>query len=384
MEEMNTKMLSQLRSTPRAMADLMQRFGSGDIQEIIPAERLKKIRTAILTGCGEAYFTAAAAKPAYENKKNFKGTGMYPGIETYEMPAITFSRYYCSYLGWNAQRKANHLVVCVDKSGASSRVTECMLRAKSIGSPAVLITSPAGRQESTAAEYIIVPPLMEAENDFCWHSAALYSALLLGMQMGMAKGLVSAEEAKAFHGSLLQYVRAVEMVIEPIEKQCCEIAEKWQNHGIEAVQFASAGQDFATAGWGSDMMIRALGIPASLDDLEGWCHVDVFTAPNNRIGCVVVINSNSPSYSRAVEVAQCMLSLGRQVVVVSDKADAFPGADLITMPHLNASWGEPVMQHLPLGFIMAHMARMRGLELAEMTPEEKALFHIQDSSIEIY
>lgn len=385
MEEMNTKMLSQLRSAPSQIAALMEKFSFRDIEGLIPADQLKKIRTVILTGCGGEFYTAAAAKPVFENKENFKGTGMYPGVETFAMSAIEFSRYYCSYLGWHPQRKDKHLIVSVDKAGDSSRIAECAMRANSVGSTAVTITARSESPRGNAAEYLLTPPVAGEDNPFFWHSCALYSALLMGMQMGMAKGLVTPESAQCSRNALVAYVESCSSALEAIEKQSSAITEKWHKMGIKALQIVAAGQDFATAGWSADLMIRTLGMPVSLDDLEGWCHVDIFTAPNARIGCIVVANAQSPSFSRAEEVVQCMLSLGRQVVVLtdSDKVSMPTGADVIVWPRCTVTWGAPMMQHLPMGFLAAHMARLTGRELRTMDADALRVFRINSSKIEI-
>lgn len=348
-------MVKDIYEVPGLLVRLMDTYTLADMDGMIDDGVLKKIRNVILTGCGEERYAAEAVKPVYENKKNFKGTGMFPGVEVYPMSQVDFSRYYCTYRGWHPQRKDKHLVVVADQEGKSEYSVECVERARSFGSPAVAVTVNQDSGLTDAADYKLF--LDGKGNAACTYSAQVYLMTLLGLKLSKAKGFLTARQTEEIWRKLRSYVTEFkEVQLVDMDEAVRDIGNKWKDKGINMVQFTGSAQDQAVAGWGSIMFMRETGLPTSLDDLEGWCHVDIFTAPNDRIGCVVVINSRSMAMSRANEVIQVMRSLGREVMVVTDAPiQENYGADIVRLPGCGYEFGAPLLQQLPMALLAEYM-----------------------------
>lgn len=347
--------MEEIYKVPARVCSVLEHGSLAEGSRLPAAETLKKVRNVILTGCGGERYAAEAVKPIYENKKDFKATGMFPGIEVYPMPAVDFARYYCTYRGWHPQRKDKHLVVVADRQGRSEYSAECIRRARKLGSPAIAVTSRQTSECTEAAEYRMLLDI--DENEAYTFSAQVCAMTLLGLSLSEAKGFMTRGRAAKIRGQLKEYAAAFdEQVLQALDRTVKTIAERWTKKGIRLVQFTGSSQELAVAGWGSSMLMKHTGLAASLDDLEGWCHVDIFTAPNERIGCVVVIESRSPALSRAREVVQVMRSLGREVMIVTDAPFAqAEGAQVVRLPACDYEFGAPLLQHLPLAFLAAYM-----------------------------
>lgn len=348
-------MKSKVYEVPGLLAGLMDTDIPEKMAGLIDPTVLKKIRNVILTGCGPQRYAAEAAKPVYENKKNFKGTGMFPGVEVYPMSTVDFARYYCTYRGWHPQRKDKHLVIAADSEGRDPYSAECMKRANEFGSPSVAITSGGENELAAQAAYVVSA---DAKDNFVYEfSMQVYLTTLLGLRLSVAKGFLTEEQEAGIRKQLRDYTEAFGTeVLEEMDGTVRAAADKWRLKGINMVQFAGSSQDLAVAGWGSSVFMKYGGMCTSLDDLEGWCHVDIFTAPNDRIGCVVVISSESMAASRAKEVVEVMRSLGREVLVVTDgDLEVEESADVVRLPKCGYEFGAPLLQQLPIALLLAYM-----------------------------
>ena len=313
---------------------------------------LKKTRNVILTGAGEELYAIEAAKPVFENKKDFKATGMFPGIEVYPMTVTDFSRYYCTYRGWHPQRKDKHLIIVADEKGRSKYSLECMERAQKYGSPSVAVTDASDNEYIRRSDYKLI--IKKDIDPAVIFFEEFYAATLIGLKLSLSKGYLTQERVECAVDELRVYVDACDQArMETIKKEIEKVASKWKQKKIDMVQFVGSAQDLSVASWGAVRMIKDTGLTASVDDFEGWCHVDVFTAPNNKIGCVVVIDSKSMALSRAKEVIGVMKALGREVLVISDDGFSFDqDAEIIKLPVCSYEFGAPMLKQIPIELLI--------------------------------
>ena len=363
---MDSGLLRELRNVVRHVNGFGATQTLDYMSYVYPQEELKKIRRVILTGCGDSYCAGVAAKPVFENTETFKGTGMAPGTPTEAPRNIEFTRYFNTYLGWDPLTVAGYLVAAVSISGNPVRPREALARINEIGGHSLAITNNATGLFAQTAEHVLDLQMAPSEGgvpNVRSYQASVWSLMVFGLYMSACKGQISWEEAEKQRVAALKYVNEFKASVnDEIEAHAFEISKKWEEDGIEQMEFIGDGADYATAFFGSAKMVESFGGLTTYDDSEDWNHINYFKRKPEKIGTFIIANTSSPAFSRELETINVSAEMGRPTVVITDgDASLFPSkADVFTLPKPEYKWVNPLMQHLPMDYVAAFTGLMRG------------------------
>lgn len=363
--EYQSALLSQIRNSVRDVHTIANAETFAFFAACVPEEVAAACKRIVLTGCGDSYCASIAAKPVFENAEAFTGTGMVPGTPTEALRNIEFSRYYNTYKGWEPTTLTGNTVCAVSISGAPRRPTEAVMRMNAIGGKSIAFTTNPNSELAKQAQYVIpmcLPPCDHAPNVTSYYSS-LFSLMMFGFYMSCAKGQITQAQADRCRIGLLQYANAYSgSVMDRLSKQAYDLAVQWEADGVDNMDFVGDGADYATAFFGSAKMVEAFGGLTTNDDSEDWCHINFFLKNRDKIGTFVVANSTGPSFGRLCETIRVACELRHHVAIITDAdASQFPeNAVVFQTPKPAAPWMAPLMQHIPMDFVAAYIACMRG------------------------
>ncbi|MCR4854682.1 MAG: hypothetical protein K5908_00805 [Erysipelotrichaceae bacterium] len=363
--EYKSPMLDQIRNSVRDIAAIAEKETFEYIESCVPYDVVKNVGNVFITGCGDSYCAAIAAKPVFENADTSTKTGMVPGTPTKAFRNIDFSRYHNTYAGWNPLTLEGNMLCVVSISGAPARVNEAALRINEHQGTSVAFTANREGKLANNCRYVVpmrVPDYELAPNVTSYYSS-VFSLMMFGFYMSKAKGQLSEEQAKMCRENLLEYVRSYdEKVMDRLSEQAFELARKWEEDGVDNMDFVGDGADYATAFFGSAKMVESFGGLTTNDDSEDWCHINYFIKDSDHIGMFIIANEDSPAFSRELETIRLACAIRKHVAVITDsEQDIFPeNAVVIRIPKAKSVWMHPLMEHIPMDFVAAYIGCMRG------------------------
>lgn len=364
--EYNSAMLEQIRNSVRDINSIAEKETFEFFENCVPRDEVKKAGNVFITGCGDSYCAAIATKPVFENADTSTKTGMVPGTPTSAMRNIDFSRYLNTYAGWNPLTLDRNLLCVISISGSPARPNEAAMRINEHGGRSVAFTANAEGKLAKNCKFVVPMHLPEyglAPNVTSYYSS-VFSLMMFGFYMSEVKGQISREQAQANRKSLLEYVNSYDgEVMERLSSQAFQLARKWEEDGVDNMDFIGDGPDYATAFFGSAKMVEAFGGLTTNDDSEGWCHINVFLKDTDHIGTFIIANEDSPAFSRELETIKVACSLRKHVAVITDADPSlFPeNAFIFRMPKAKRIWMHPLMEHIPLDFVAAYIGCFHGL-----------------------
>jgi glucosamine--fructose-6-phosphate aminotransferase (isomerizing) len=367
-KDLDNELLRQIRAVADTVEHMGRNITAEFLEKKIPAEICRTTNRVILTGCGDSYCAAIAAKPLFENIETAVTTGMVAGTRTEAMRCIEFTRYYDTYRGFWLD-KGNRVIplVCgVSISGTVKRVIEAMERTNYHGGISAAFTDNIESDLAKSAKYIVklsVPPTNPAPN-VTTYIASTYALTQMGLHYSTAKSQLKQTDADEQTKAMLRYAaKYTAEVMGQIEDQAYRISQEWIKAGVDLMDFVGDGADYATAFFGSAKMVESFGGLTTNDDSEGWNHINYFNRTPAKAGTFVVANVSSPSYSRLCETIHTAAALGRPTVVITDgdKYDFPPGAEVFVLPKAEYRWCNPIMQHIPMDYIAAFTGLLLGI-----------------------
>ncbi|MGI5888113.1 MAG: hypothetical protein ACOX6J_01890 [Oscillospiraceae bacterium] len=363
--EMDSGMLRELRNNVRHINSFGATQTFDYMHAAYPEDEIKKIRNVILTGCGDSYCAGIAAKPVFENTETFKGTGMAPGTPTEALRNIEFTRYYNTYLGWDPLTVGSYLVCATSVSGNPVRPREALARINELGGHSAAFTNNPSGIFAQTAEHVIDYQMAPSEKNVPnvrSYQASVWSLMVFGLYMSACKGQISWEEADKQRMAALEYANSFKAsVIAEIEEHAFDISRRWEEDGVDLMDFIGEGADYATAFFGSAKMVESFGGLTTNDDAEDWNHINYFNRTPSKVGTFIVANTSSPSFSRDLETINVAVDMGRPVVVITDTDQKlFPDdAEVFSLPKPEYKWANPLMEHLPMDFVAAFTGLLR-------------------------
>ena len=361
MEERQS-LLNQIEGTIRMANKSIRETTFAYLASCVPSEVLKPIRTVVLTGVGDDYFAAMAARPLFENTES--GTPCGCVAETQE--ALYFSRYRNRYEdGWHPVLTKSTLLVAISTSGSDSMTVEALRRLNEKGGKTVAVTNDIYGPVAAAAQYVVDMNAcgLNPENKLSAFTAAALCAMMFGMHFSVVKGRLPARCALAQQEAMAGYVNAFSgKTMTGLKEIAAAIASEWKKIGVEYVDVVADGYEFPAAQVGAARVIDSRAAMAMVDDNEDWNHIPFWTRNPDRVGTVLFANSGSTSFGRSVENADTFTALGRKLVVITDaETDVFPeSAAVVVLPKSQYRWAVPLMCHLPLSLIAADMTMTGG------------------------
>lgn len=363
--EYNSSLLEQIRNTVKDINTIAENTTFEMLGKCVPYEVMKGVANVAITGCGDSYCAAIAAKPVFENADTSTKTGMVPGTPTEALRNIEFSRYYNTYKGWNALTSERNMLCAISISGSPARPNEAALRMNEHGGTSVAFTANLEGKLAKNCKYVV--PLTLPEYDLAPNVTSYYSSLftllMFALYMSKAKGQLSDEQADDCRDSLLEYVNSYsEEVMNRLSRQAFDLAKKWEEDGVDCMDFIGDGADYATAFFGSAKMVEAFGGLTTNDDSEQWCHINFFIKDTDHIGTFIVANEDSPAFSRELETIKIACKLRKHVAVITDAdRSLFPeNAEVFEIPKARSTWMYPLVEHIPMDFVAGYIGCWRG------------------------
>lgn len=359
-------LLEQVRNSVKDINTIAENETFEFFEKCVPFDVIKKAGNVFITGCGDSYCAAIAAKPVFENADTSTKTGMVPGTPTTAFRNIEFSRYFNTYRGWDKFTMDRNMLCAISISGSPSRPTEAALRMNEHGGVTVAFTANPEGKLAQNCKYVIPMTLPEyglAPNVTSYYSS-MFSLMMYGFYMSVAKNQLTREQAEACRQGLLDYVNSYDKeVMDRLAKQAHDLAKAWEDDGVDNMDFIGDGPDYATAFFGSAKMVEAFGGLTTNDDSEDWCHINFFIKDTDHIGTFIIANEDSPAFSRELETIKVACSIRKHVAVISDAdISLFPdNAVVFTIPKAKSVWMHPLMEHIPMDFVAGYIGCWHGL-----------------------
>ena len=159
----------------------------------------------------------------------------------------------------------------------------------------------------------------------------------------------------------LDYVDAVQERLDTFDLRAREIAKSWSK--LRGYDFIGDYADYATAFFGSAKALECYGGNTTYDDSEDWNHINFFLREPESIGRVIIMNEDTPSFSRLVTTLEAIESLESPCIVVTNAdRSMFPKyMEVFTFPKTKHFWLSPLMEHWPFSLVADQIATELGV-----------------------
>ena len=350
MQSYDNAMRRQVYSLP-SLIEEQYRDLEPKTRKVLTTPEIFSVQRIVLTGCGDSHAAAMATKYTFERLT---------GIPTEVVPAIELARNYDErQLGFAPH---NPLVIAVSNSGNVARVGEAIKRVVKHGAFALGIT---GNENSLLGESAsrVLPlsvPQFESAPGTRSYLVSVLALLLMAIRIGEVRGRYTMDQAMAYRNDILRQGVLLEEMLPAMDASMYKLADKWR--GMEAFDFIASGSDYAAAFYGHAKVFEAMGKYAMCVNTEEWLHLNFFMRRFDKIGTVVICNSENPALSRTAElVSHSAKDLDRSTLVVSDEL-AFPlnGAEHVAVPKSGFAQTGVLTQFVPLALLAGYIGEMIG------------------------
>lgn len=323
-------------------------------RKVLSFQEIFNIQRVVLTGCGDSYAAAMAAKHVFE---------MLTGLLVEVVTAIDLGRYYCEkHMGVNCQ---NPLVIAVSNSGSVARISEAVQRARLHGCFVLGITgnldSPLGQNSDRVLKLEI--PEFERAPGTRSYAVSVMALLLLAIRIGEVKGNYTMDQAMDYRYDMERQGDLLEGLLPEMDKACGKLADAWKD--LPCFDFVGAGFDYAAAWFGHAKILEATGRYAMHINSEEWFHLNCFAGSPGRMGTVVVANTTNPGLSRSKDVIRYAKQMGRPLAVITDGTEetfGVPNVVYIQVPSPKYPLNMPVTQFVPVCLLAGYLSAMNGEE----------------------
>lgn len=321
------------------------------VRKALTTPEIFGIQRIVLTGCGDSYAAALAAKHAFE---------MLTNLPCEVVTAIELSRFYSrKQLGFAPN---NPLVIAVSNSGGVSRVGEAIQAARKYGAFALGVT---GKRDSLLGQSVdkIVDlniPSFDSAPGTRSYMVSVMTLLLLAIRIGEVRGCYTMDVAMDMRFDMVEQGKVLAKLLPQMQEQVYEIAEQWRD--MEAYDFVGCGFDYAAAWFGHAKIFEALGKYAMHINSEEWLHLNFFVRNVDKIGTVIIANTTNPAMSRNQELIQFAHDLTRPLIVITDGGKEEFGTDTtyIKVPKTKYEINMPLTQYAPICLLAGYIMDMIG------------------------
>jgi glucosamine--fructose-6-phosphate aminotransferase (isomerizing) len=297
----------------------------------------RRIRSLVLTGCGDSMFAGSAATLAFARLS---------GIEAEAVHAIDLARYRVRYL------RPGTAVVAISYSGEVGRTIEAAAQARRFGHPVVALTGPKEGRLAGEADRMLVLDVPTTGFSPGTSTYVAMAAALMETAVQMGRSRAGAVDARAL---LATAPEAADVTLARSLGPAREVAERLARH--RSVTFIGAGPNEASARFGAAKLFEGPQMLGVATNLEEWAHEDYFVTVAGSP--VVMIAPTGASFDRAQEILAELAFVGADVVVVSDREAAGGPAWLPLAPGLPEEF-TPLLSALPLSLLAYFMAQVNG------------------------
>ncbi|MDX1687503.1 MAG: SIS domain-containing protein [Candidatus Promineifilaceae bacterium] len=319
------------------------------VEETITPELARRVSRIYLTGCGDSYFAAIAARLFYDR---------YVGLPVEPVEGMEFSRYVAPYA-----LSDDALVIVISNSGRVSRTVEAAIQSRRRGATTIAATAYADRplaQEADAAILGSLPNvratlanLETAVSDGAlsgdiWDLSepgaaqrlaqtigiggsfqllmlglgAYYASVLIlylvGLRLAVLRGRLTAAEAEQLRARIAASIDDVTTTADRLRDPVSRLARTFRDH--DTFLFLGSGPSYATALLSAAKLFEQPHLNGVPQQLEEWAHQQFFfTRPDGPPIFVVVPPGDSRD--RALEQIAGSQQVGATVVAICDAED---------------------------------------------------------------
>lgn len=317
--------VAQVESLPEL---IRSEFAALDMRarRLLNHDECLSIRHIVITGCGDSYSAAAAARLAFTQLA---------GIPAEPMTAMQCGRYAAPY--FDQRRRRNPLTIGISASGTVARTREAVTTARQQGALTVAVTGNNAAPLAAAADRVFDCTIPNASSPGVrTYRASLLALFLLAIHLAEVNGRLGPDEARDMRNQLRQTADVVEATIEAIRARTGELAAAVAHES--SVVFTGDGPNYGTALFAAAKVIELTGRHALGQDTEEWAHLQYFVNVD-KTAPTFVISPGGRGHGRAAELAHVMRRVGRTLIAV------VPAGDEHIAPH--AQWVLPVAGSLP-------------------------------------
>lgn len=330
-------------------------FDTEKLNAIMSPDEFAALDKVVLTGCGDSFSAAGAMRSVFSA---LSGIPM-----TYSPDPMDFTRFWTNE-EINKDNAQKSLVVAISASGGADRIVEILERGKAAGARTMLISNNPSSRGAHAAElfYHVDTPELCNTPGLRSYFASMVAVVALGLHIGVCKGKKNLQDFEEVKNALVKYVIDCKQYFTDMDDTAFELSTQWKDFSrFEAI---GDGSDYFTAQFVEEKFIECPGAHCSHVDSEDWCHINFFLKNPSTIGTILHAFKASPSFNRLIESANSAASLGRPVMVVTDKPDA--GFDtritVCTMPSPpeGFEWISTIMNFAPGSLLSGYVAAVAG------------------------
>lgn len=371
--------IAQTLDAVRFAKEMDESLSFRKIRDCLSIKEIMDAREIIITGCGDSWMAGIAMRPVFEK---------IAGVKCTPMRNVEFTRHYpAEKLSSNPN---SPLVIGISISGTVSRAIEAIERAAHYGANTLAITDNTESAIALAANRVLAldMPYIQGSPGILSYIASSMALLQIAIRIGRVRGFFNPSEEDAYRKAVLDHCLSYAEIIPALDDQMFALAEAWKD--MKGYDFVGDDADWATAFFGAAKVVECFGGLTTYDDSEDWCHINYFLRDPEKIGTVVIANSDSPSFSRIKETVNAMVRIGRPILIVTDadKSEFPESVTVATLPKAKYSWIKPLMQHLPMDLVAGYIMGFKGTdcyrkEENERWGEPEGKSRIKNSKIEI-
>lgn len=309
--------------------------------EVIRAEKIRKI---ILTGCGDSYCAAMAARHMFAE---------YTSLEVETAPVIELSRYYERRRLTGA---GDVLVVIISNSGNVSRCIELAKRVVSSGGKVLGVT---GREDSGLYAHSSLVLKMDIPS-FAYapgirsYTACIYALFLLAVSVGRGDGTLEETWAVRLMETLGELEAVLDSRIPGWEQETYQAARRLLP--CTSYEWIGSGPGYVNGWFASAKLLETAGRPGGAYNTEDWFHMNYFIKDVDHTATILFTRAEGKDRSRAEELIPVAAGMGRPLLCVTDQP--VKGCDWIPVPVLPEELLSVFVDYIPAAMLTMYAGEL--------------------------
>lgn len=353
MEMYDNSLGNQVRTLPVFCPEQLDRvFEETQLNRITGFVCPNRLNRIILTGCGDSFAAAGAAKHFLSRLS---------GVERVEvMDPMEYTRY---FLAQECTEPDRLLVIGISAGGSSARVEEAMLKTNALGAKSVLVTNKPESRCAKAAGEILFTDTPKMKNDFPGlrsYFAAIAGLCALAAAIGTANGTLRDHAGDLIRQALCAYADSWGPFLEETDRRMLELAG--QLPAFESVDCLGSGSQLYSALFAMQKFYECVGATGVFDDPEDWCHVNYLLKDCTDIP-VILFSSAEPTDRRYIRTAEAALALGRPCLLITDEPSGITNDHLcevvLPAPPEHFDWLRIFIEYAPAALLAGYCATVR-------------------------
>lgn len=313
---------------------------------ILSTPEIYSLKQVVITGCGDSYCAAMAAKQAFR-----KLTGLSVAV----LPAIEASRMELEEA--IGQIPNNPLMIGISNSGRVTRVMEGLMRFRQAGALTLAITSNQDSPLAKEAERNVVLSIPEFEkapgirNYVC----SMLALFLLAIRIGEVLGRYTMDLAFQYRKELVDSVKYFSQSLKDQEEKIFKMAQEFSD--VTSGELIAQGNDVSAAVFIQQKMYEAIGLPCVWGDSESWFHTNKFLRDFEHTLTFVYLSKGDKGKERVLEALKRMDYMKRSYIVVTD--DEIESKYVLDTPLLEHDIFSPIAEFGPPCLLLSYLTEIK-------------------------